>query len=250
MTRSHVLSLFEDNHCLALFKPAGVLTMGDRTGDPSMVELARDYLKHKYRKPGNVFVGVVHRLDRPVSGVLLFARTSKAAARLSEQFREHSVRKVYHCVVEGRPANASGELVDWLTKDESRNRSRTVEGSEARGPTSDVKDDTAGGGKLSRLMYRCLQSVGPLSLLEIELLTGRSHQIRVQLASRDLPICGDAKYGSTTKLDGWLALHAVSLTFAHPTRQEPITVTAPHPAEWRRFGLAAGSPQTVQAPQS
>lgn len=215
--------LFEDNHCLAVFKPAGVLTMGDRTGDVSLVDLAREYLRQKYDKPGNVFVGVVHRLDRPVSGVLLFARTSKAAARLSEQFRKHTVRKVYHCVVEGHPTEASGELVDWLAKDESQNRSRVVQ-----------RSDEA---KLSRLSYRCLKSAGSLSLLEIELLTGRSHQIRVQLSSRGLPICGDAKYGSKTKLDGWLALHAAALTFEHPTQHEPITVTAPHPTEWKRFHL-------------
>lgn len=215
--------LFEDNHCLAVLKPAGLLTMGDRTGDVSAVDLAREYLRRKYDKPGNVFVGVVHRLDRPVSGVLLFARTSKAAARLSEQFRKHSIRKVYHCVVEGRPPKPSGELVDLLVKDETRNLTRVARGSEEDG-------------RLSRLNYRCLKSVGSLSLLEIELLTGRSHQIRVQLSSRKWPICGDAKYGSKTKLDGWLALHAESLTFEHPTQREPITVTAPHPAEWQRFG--------------
>ncbi len=215
--------LFEDNHCLAVLKPTRILTMGDRTGDVSLVDLARKYLRQKYDKPGNVFVGVVHRLDRPVSGVLLFARTSKAAARLSEQFRKHSVRKVYHCVVEGRPTKPAGELVDWLAKDEARNLSRTVQKSEE--------------GKLSRLSYRCLKSVGLLSLLEIELLTGRSHQIRVQLSSRGWPICGDAKYGSKTKLDSWLALHAASLTFEHPTQRESITVTAPHPTEWKRFGV-------------
>jgi 23S rRNA pseudouridine1911/1915/1917 synthase len=222
--------LFEDNHCLAVLKPAGVLTMGDRTGDVSLVDLAREYLRQKYDKPGNVFVGVVHRLDRPVSGVLLFARTSKAAARLSEQFRKHTVRKVYHCVVEGRPTESSGELVDWLAKDESQNRSRVARGSGVRGQGSEEE-------KLSRLNFRCLKSAGSLSLLEIELLTGRSHQIRVQLSSRGLPICGDAKYGSKTKLDGWLALHAAALTFEHPTQHEPITVTAPHPTEWKRFGL-------------
>ncbi len=231
--RQRLQVLFEDNHCLAVLKPAGVLTMGDRTGDESVVDLAGEYLRRKYDKPGKVFVGVVHRLDRPVSGVLLLARTSKAAARLSEQFRKHSVRKVYHCVVEGRPPQREGELVDWLVKDEAANVSRVVqEGAEVRG------QETAGG-KEARLSYRCLRSVGGLSLLEIELLTGRSHQIRVQLASRGMPICGDGKYGSKTKLDGWLALHAASLTFEHPTQHEPITVAAAHPAEWKRFGFVA-----------
>ncbi|MFM9961087.1 MAG: RluA family pseudouridine synthase [Planctomycetaceae bacterium] len=225
MTVRHRLQvLLEDNHCLAVFKPAGVLTMGDRTEDQSLVDLAREYLRRKYDKPGKVFVGVVHRLDRPVSGVLLLARTSKSASRLSEQFRKHSVRKVYHCVVEGRPPQREGELLDWLAKDESSNVSRVV-----RPGTGD--------GKESRLRYRCLQSASGLNLLEIELQTGRSHQIRVQLASRGMPICGDAKYGAKTKLDGWLALHAASLTFEHPTQREPLTVVAQHPTNWKRFGL-------------
>ncbi|MBC7815793.1 MAG: RNA pseudouridine synthase, partial [Planctomycetaceae bacterium] len=161
MTERHRLEvLLEDNHCLAVHKPAGVLTMGDRTEDVSVVDLAREYLRRKYDKPGKVFVGVVHRLDRPVSGVLLLARTSKGAARLSEQFRKHSVRKVYQCVVEGRPPQREGELVDWLVKDEAGNVSRAVsQGSESS--------------KEARLRYRCLQSKAGLSLLEIELLTGR-----------------------------------------------------------------------------
>ena len=226
MTERHrLLVLLEDNHCLAVLKPAGMLTMGDRTDDLSVVDLAREYLRRKYDKPGKVFVGVVHRLDRPVSGVLLLARTSKAAARLSEQFRKHSVRKVYQCVVEGRPKQRAGEFVDWLAKDEATNVSRVV-------------GQGADSGKESRLRYRCLQSQAGLSLLEIELLTGRSHQIRVQLASRGMSICGDVKYGSRMKLDGWLALHAASLTFEHPTRGESITVTAPHTAEWKRFGFS------------
>ena len=138
MSVSQLQVIFEDNHCLAILKPAGVLTMGDQTGDVSAVDLAREYLRTKYDKPGNVFVGVVHRLDRPVSGVLLFARTSKAASRLSEQFRTHSIRKVYHAVVEGRPPQRQGELVDWIVKSEGSNVSRVVEqgagdGSKRRG---------------------------------------------------------------------------------------------------------------------
>ena len=225
--------LFEDNHCLALLKPAGLLTMGDVTGDESAVDLAREYLREKYDKPGNVFVGVVHRLDRPVSGVLLFARTSKAASRLSEQFRKHSTRKVYHAVVEGRPPQREGELVDWLVKSAASNVSRVV-----RRTLDADEHDHSGGSKESRLAYRCLKASSGFSLLEIDLHTGRSHQIRVQLSSRDMPICGDTKYGSKTRLEGWLALHAASLTFEHPTRKETITVTAPHPTNWDRFRLA------------
>lgn len=225
MKNSQLPVLFEDNHCLAVFKPAGMLTMGDRTGDEAVVELARQYLRQKYDKPGKVFVGVVHRLDRPVSGVLLLARTSKAAARLSEQFRKHSIRKVYHAVVEGRPPQSAGELIDWLVKDETTNVSRVLR------PGTGEKEAA----KQARLAYRCLNSAAGVSLLEIDLQTGRSHQIRVQLASRGMPICGDVKYGSRTRLDAWLALHASSLTFEHPTLRELITVTAPDPAAWNRF---------------
>lgn len=232
--------LYEDNHCLAVFKPARVLTMGDRTGDVSMVELAREHLRRKYHKPGNVFVGVVHRLDRPVSGVLLFARTSKAAARLSEQFRKHSVRKIYHAVVEGRPSPPQGEFVDWLQKDETINVSRAAPriATTQRGTP---RDSSADGGREARLKYRTLRTAHGLSLLEIDLQTGRSHQIRVQLSSRGLPICGDAKYGSRTRLPGWLALHAASLTFEHPTLKHLVTVIAPHPSEWSRFSIDSPS---------
>ena len=207
---------------MAVLKPAGVLTMGDRTEDRSMIDLAREYLRRKYDKPGQVFVGVVHRLDRPVSGVLLLARTSKGASRLSEQFRQRQVRKIYHCLVEGRPPKAAGELTDHLAKQSTTNVSRVV--------ASDA--DAA---KLARLKYRVLRSVRGRSLLEVELLTGRSHQIRVQLASRGLPICGDIKYGSRMRLPGWMALHGASLTFEHPTRPESMTVVAPEPAEWQQF---------------
>ncbi|MCX7421120.1 MAG: RluA family pseudouridine synthase [Planctomycetia bacterium] len=233
MSVSPLQVLFEDNHCLALLKPAGVLTMGDATGDVSAVDLAREYLREKYDKPGKVFVGVVHRLDRPVSGVLLFARTSKAASRLSEQFRKHSICKIYHAVVEGRPPQRQGELVDWLAKSEASNISRVV------------KQDAENGSQEARLAYRCLKAAAGISLLEIDLQTGRSHQIRVQLSSRGMPICGDAKYGSQTRLDGWLALHAASLTFEHPTRHEPITVTAPHPNNWDRFRLGTPDGQRI-----
>lgn len=235
MTAPPLQVLFEDNHCLAVFKPAGLLTMGDATGDISAVDLARGYLRHKYDKPGNVFVGVVHRLDRPVSGVLLFARTSKSASRLSEQFRHHTTRKIYHAVVEGRPPQRQGELIDRLVKSGLSNVSRVVE---THYKNSEL--DRLDGSKESRLAYKCLKTVAGLSLLEIDLKTGRSHQIRVQLSSRDMPICGDTKYGSKTRLSGWLALHAVSLCFEHPTRPETITVTAPHPTEWDRFRLKSG----------
>ena len=219
--------LYEDNHCLAVFKPARMLTAGDQTGDFSLLELAREYLRVKYQKPGNVFVGLVHRLDRPVSGVLLFARTSKGAARLSEQFRERTIIKTYRTLVEGKPPRPSGTFEDWLVKDEATNT------------TSRAAPHSAGA-KLSRLSYRLLQTVRGVSKLEISLETGRSHQIRVQLATRNMPICGDRKYGSQRPLGGAIALHAASLTFDHPTRHEPITVTAPDPIEWEKLGFENG----------
>lgn len=214
--------LYEDNHCLAVAKPAGLLTAGDRTGDVSLLDIAKSYISEKYQKPGAVFLGLVHRLDRPVSGVVLFARTSKAASRLFEQFHQRTVRKVYQAIVEGQITPAEGELVDWLWKDEDLNQVSRVE------PNSE-------GSREAILQYRTLRSVAGRSLLEIEPKTGRSHQIRVQLAGAGHPILGDNKYGGQGRLKGRIALHAASLSFAHPTRKEPITVSAPIPSAWERL---------------
>ena len=213
--------LFEDNHCLAVEKPAGLLTMGDHTGEPTLVDAARDYLRQKYNKPGNVFVGVVHRLDRPVSGVVLFARTSKGASRLSEQFRVRSVEKTYMALVEGSVTPAEGVLEDRLCKDRVRNVVSVV----------DDDDD----GQDCVLAYRRLQKRGQLTLVEIRPETGRSHQIRVQLAGRGWAIAGDRKYGSKILVDGFIALHASSLTFLHPTTRESMTVTSEIPAAWAQL---------------
>ena len=212
--------LYEDNHCLAVVKPARLLTVGDRTGDVSLLDLAKEYLKEKYKKPGNVFVGLVHRLDRPVSGVVLFARTSKAADRLSEQFRQGTVCKTYRAIVEGNVAPDSGEFVDWLLKNEETNTTRCVP---PETPSA----------RHSRLRFRRVTSACGLALLEIAPETGRSHQIRVQLSTRGYPIYGDRKYGSKHSWQGVIALHAAQLTFDHPTRHEPVTVTAPDPESWR-----------------
>jgi 23S rRNA pseudouridine1911/1915/1917 synthase len=216
--------LYEDNHCLALDKPAGVLTQGDITGEPNLVDWAKEYLRTRYNKPGNVYVGLVHRLDRPVSGVVLLARTSKAAGRLSEQFRAGSVKKVYWAVVEGRMREDAGEWVDWLIKDPARNRSCAV----AAGTP---------GAKEAAVAFHVLERGVGQTLLELRPTTGRSHQLRVQLSSRGLPIVGDKKYGAGTRLmaaDGRprLALHARKLEFTHPTRGEVISVSAPAPAGW------------------
>lgn len=227
--------VYEDNHCLAVNKPAGLLAQGDVTGEPCVLDEARAYLKVKYAKPGNVFVGLVHRIDQPTSGVMLLARTSKAASRLSEQFREGSIEKVYWAIVEGRVPAGSGEWRDALLKDETRN------------VVSVVPPGTPGA-RPAALAYRVLGSTGRTSLLEVRPLTGRSHQIRVQLAARGLPIVGDRKYGAVTRLlatDGEprVALHARSLTFSHPTRREAISATAELPADWpwREAGMSSES---------
>ena len=217
--------LLEDNHCLAVNKPAGLLTQGDVTGDPSLIDAARAYLKTRYDKPGDVFVGLVHRLDRPVSGVVLLARTSKAAGRLSAQFRAGTVEKVYWAVVEGGALREeSGEWRDTLWKDERRNI------------VSVVPEGTPGGVE-ARLAFRVLERRARTIALELRPTTGRSHQLRVQLAARGWPIVGDRKYGAATTLralDGKprVALHARRLTLTHPTRPEAISVSAPVPADW------------------
>jgi 23S rRNA pseudouridine1911/1915/1917 synthase len=213
--------LYEDNHCLAVDKPAGLLTMGDHTGQTTLVDLTRSYLREKYQKPGNVFVGVVHRLDRPVSGVVLLARTSKGASRLSEQFRTHQVQKTYLALVEGSVTNRQGELYDRLIKDEQRNVVSVVRGNQA--------------GQECLLTYERLERHGRFTLLKIQPQTGRSHQIRVQLSSRGWPIAGDRKYGSQTRVEAFIALHASSLEFVHPTTKEPLVVSSPFPGSWRKL---------------
>jgi 23S rRNA pseudouridine1911/1915/1917 synthase len=218
---------YEDNHLLALNKPAGLPTQGDESGDASLVDLAREYLRVKYAKPGNVFVGLVHRLDRPVSGVVALARTSKAAARLSEQFRAGTVEKAYLAVVEGSIGPDEGEWSDRLRKDPSRNVVEVVGG--------------GGDGRDARLAFRVLGRSTRTTTVELRPRTGRSHQLRVQLASRGWPIVGDRKYGARSSLlarDGRprIALHALELAFTHPTRREAICVRAPLPSDWPSGG--------------
>jgi 23S rRNA pseudouridine1911/1915/1917 synthase len=221
--------LHEDNHCLAVNKPAGWLSQADQTGDPSVVDLARQYLKARYNKPGNVYVGLVHRLDRPVSGVLLLARTSKAAARLARAFHDNLAQKTYWAWVEGRWPDRSGSLADCLIKDHASNRVRVARPGEP-------------GARLARLEYRVLARAPRATLLELKPATGRAHQLRVQLASRGYPILGDQRYGSRQALpaaDGGrrIALHARSLEIMHPTSRATLALTAPVPEDWPAFAL-------------
>jgi len=216
--------LFEDNHCLAVNKPAGLLSQGDDSGEPSLVDAVTAYLKTRYAKPGNVYVGLLHRLDRPTSGLVLLARTSKAAGRLSAQFRAGTISKLYWAIVEGRPPEVEGEWIDVLEKESERNRVVVV-----------PRESAAG--REARVAFRVVETWGRYTKLELRPATGRSHQLRIQLASRGLPILGDGKYGARSRLnalDGRLriALHARQLTFTHPTRRELILVDAPVPADW------------------
>jgi len=224
--------LFEDNHCIAVAKPAALLTQAP-PGVPSLEAMVKAYIQTKYQKPGNVYLGVPHRLDRPVSGVVLFARNSKAAQRLAEQFQERQVTKSYWGAVEGNVEPSEGVWEDWLRKIPDEARAECV-------------DAGADGAKQATMRYLVLQRWDGGSLLQFEPHTGRMHQIRVQSAVRGHPLFGDSLYGSTRSFgpaaelprDRLIALHARSLTFLHPIRYEPITLTASLPAYWHDLGIS------------
>ncbi|MCK5465064.1 MAG: RluA family pseudouridine synthase [Bacteroidales bacterium] len=215
--------IYEDNHLIAVNKEQGQLVQGDRTGDISLDTMLKGYLKKKYNKPGDVFLGVVHRLDRPVSGVVVFARTSKALTRMNELFREKQVQKVYWCITGELPKPENSTLHHYLKKNEKQNKSYAY--------SSQVK-----GSKEASLTYRLLSRSDRYFLLHVDLHTGRHHQIRCQLAASGLPVKGDLKYGySRSNPDGSISLHARRLSFVHPVKKEILELSAKPPDDplWR-----------------
>ena len=225
MPRPNLEVLYEDNHLLAVSKPAGLATMGLSDGKETLLTVAKDYIKKRYNKPGNVYLGIVSRLDAPVTGVVLIARTSKAARRLTEQFRNRKVEKTYWAIVEGIVDPIEAECKDWIGADRRHRRMWIV------GPT-------APDAKQAHLKYRRLDTLKKhTSFLEIELYTGRKHQIRLQLAQREHPILGDRKYGSTRPWPAGIALHARRLAIVHPVKGTPLNLEAHPPKSWSDFGL-------------
>lgn len=211
--------LYEDNHLIAVNKKAGELVQGDDTGDQPLPDRVKSYLKEKFNKQGNVFLGVVHRLDRPTSGIVVFARTSKALSRMNDLFRHRETQKTYWALCEDRPAIPEGKLVDYLAKNPKQNKSYVV------GP----KHPKA---KKAELSFRLLASLDRYHLIEVDLHTGRHHQIRAQLAAMGCIIKGDLKYGAKRSNPGGnISLHARRLSFTHPVQKENLTLTAPCPAD-------------------
>jgi len=209
--------LYEDNHIIAVNKTCNEIVQGDKTGDTPLSEMLKSWIKEKYDKPGNVFVGVTHRLDRPVSGVVLFAKTSKALSRLNEMFRTGEIKKTYWAIVKNMPPSEEGELVNWLVRNEKQNKSFAYD---TEKPNS----------KKAILHYKLISRSDNYYLLGIDLKTGRHHQIRVQLSKMGCPIKGDLKYGfDRSNKDGGISLHARSAEFIHPVSKESIKITAPIP---------------------
>ena len=209
--------LYEDNHIIAVNKKASDIVQGDMTGDKPLSEYVKDYIKKKYNKPGDVFLGIVHRLDRPVTGVIIFARTSKALSRLNEMFREKKVQKTYWAIVKNKPQNTKDNLTHYLIKNQAKNKSQAF-------------DRYSNNTLRSELSYKLVYSLENYHLLEVSPKTGRHHQIRVQLAKIGCPIKGDIKYGfNRTNKDKSIHLHARKIDFIHPVKKEPVSITAPTP---------------------
>ncbi|MDA0309407.1 MAG: RluA family pseudouridine synthase [Bacteroidetes bacterium] len=209
--------LWEDNHLLAVNKPPGMLVQPDLNEDFSLESWGKNYLAHKYDKPGAVFLGICHRLDRPVSGVVLMSRTSKALVRLNEQFKQREPKKIYHVLVEGAPKEEESTLVHWLVRHGKSNTSR-------------VQSQASDQGQRAELSYKILEQGRTLSLLEVQLKTGRHHQIRAQLSAIGCPVVGDVKYGARRGLkDRSIALHAYSLEINHPVAKTQLLIQANYP---------------------
>ncbi len=225
MSTKSIEVLYEDNHLIAVNKPTGLLVQGDKTGDETLADLVKAYIKKAYNKPGEVYLGIVHRLDRPVSGVVLFARTSKALKRLNKMFADRETKKVYWAVVTKRPPQEKGKLVHWLRKNQEKNKSKAFE-KEAKYT------------KYAELNYKLIAASDRFSLLEVYPKTGRHHQIRVQLSKMKCAIKGDLKYGAPrANEDASIHLHARRLELEHPVKKEPMKFVASVPEEnlWREF---------------
>lgn len=217
--------LYEDNHIIAVNKKPSDIVQGDKTGDTPLSDFVKQYIKQKYNKPGEVFVGTVHRIDRPVSGIVLFAKTSKALARLNQMFQSKEIQKIYWAVVKNKPALTEGKLVHYLIKNEAKNMSRAF-------------DKETSGALRSELDYKLIAGSDKYHLLEIKPHTGRHHQIRVQLSKMGCPIKGDLKYGfDRSNKDASIHLHARKVEFIHPVKKEPVTIVASPPDEvlWNTF---------------
>ncbi len=224
-SKNTFIVLYEDNHLIAVDKAAGILVQGDNTGDMPLSEMVKSYIRDKYKKPGEVFCGVIHRIDRPVSGVVLLARTSKALARMNEQFQKREIRKIYWALTKNKPNDEEGTLKHWLSKDADKNVVK-------------VFNKETKGAQEAELDYKILGRNGDFYLWQIELKTGRPHQIRAQLAKINCPIKGDLKYGFGKKNDdGRIHLHSKALIFTHPTKKEEILIEAGIPTEntWLLF---------------
>ena len=219
--------VYEDNHIIVVNKTASEIVQGDKTGDTPLSETVKEYIKVKYNKPGNVFLGVTHRLDRPVSGLVVFAKTGKALSRLNDMFRLGEVKKTYWAIVKERPKELEGELVHWMVRNEKQNKSYAY-------------DKEKPNSKKAILRYKLIGHSQNYHLLEVDLQTGRHHQIRCQLAKMGCPIKGDLKYGSPrSNPDGSICLHARRVTFVHPVSKEVIDLTAPLPSGnlWNGFDM-------------
>ena len=218
--------VYEDNHLLVFNKRAGEIVQGDKTGDEPLSETLKAFVAFRDDKPGRVFMGVPHRLDRPVSGLVVFAKTSKALERLTEMFRNGEVHKTYLALCCGKPEKPEGLLEDWLVRNEKLNKSFIVASS------------ASSGAKLARLKYRLIQDTDRYHLLEVELLTGRHHQIRCQLSHMGCCIKGDLKYGAPrSNPDGSICLHSYRTSFIHPVKKTPLELTAPVPSGWKGISL-------------